>query len=159
MKITEKVESVYDLGTVDINKENYKAVGPIKWKMVEKDIKKGRPDCRIETELEYTGSKFLGIFYNNILLQTKDGGNYINASKRTGDFHYDNSKPLKRINLIFPVESEKLDKNNNPVLIFNDVFKEYSLATIAGFKYTLRAGSLEDYKGNKGDDKDIEEMD
>ena len=161
IEVTEKIESVYELEDVDINKENYRAIGPIRWSMVKKmEPDHGKDDFQIIAEIEYTGDKFLGIFYNNIILTTKDGGKYINVGKKTGNFHYDKTKPFVKQTYLFPVEPAKAKKSNEPKLTFRDVFKEYSMATIVGFKVHLRAGTLEDYKGKAGkpDDKDIEEM-
>lgn len=160
LQVTEKVESVYEFVDIDLSKENYRVVGPIKWTMLEKKADKKDALFRVETQLEYTGTKFLGIFYNNITLKTKDGSSFINSGKKAGDFHYDKEKPFKRIVLIFPVDADKVEKGNEPKLNFTDVFKEYSLATIVGFKVNLRMGTLEDYNRKKTGDKekDIEEM-
>jgi len=162
IQVTEKIESVYELEDIDINKENYRALGPIKWRMVKKmEPDHGKDDFQIMAEIEYTGDKFLGIFYNNIILTTKDGGKYINVGKKTGNFHYDKTKPFVKQTYLFPVEPEKAKKKNEPKLTFRDVFKEYSLATIVGFKVHLRTGTIEDYKGKAGkpdNEKDIEEM-
>lgn len=162
MQITEKIESVYELEDIDINKENYRALGPIKWRMVKKmEPDHGKDDFQIMAEIEYTGDKFLGIFYNNIVLTTKDGGKYINVGKKTGNFHYDKTKPFVKQSYLFPVEPKNAKKSNEPKLTFRDVFKEYSLTTIVGFKVHLRQGTIEDYKGKAGkpdNDKDIEEM-
>lgn len=160
LQVTEKIESVYEFNDIDLSKENFRSVGPIKWTMLEKKADKEKAIFRVETQVEYSGTKFLGIFYNNITLKTKDGSTFINASKKSGDFHYDKEKPFKRIVLIFPVEADKVKNENEPKLNYSGVFKEYSIATIVGFKVHLRSGTLEDYKGKKGDDKDkdIEEI-
>lgn len=158
LQITEEVTNIMEFSDIDLNKENFRAVGPVKLTIQDKRIDKDRALYRMETEISYSGDKFLGIFYNNIRLKTKDGSVFINSSKKRDDFHYDVNKPFKRIVLIFPVEAEKIKKESEPKLNFSDVFKEYSLSTIVGFKVNLRSGTLEDYKGKKTEDKDIEEI-
>jgi hypothetical protein len=159
LTVTTMVERVYEFN-VDLSNENYKDIGPIRFTILKQDPDNKSADFRITAQLEYTGNKFLGIFYNNIMLKTKDGGSFINTGKKAGDFHYDKDKPLKKMVLIFPVESKKVKKDNQPTLSFANVLKEYQTAQIVGFKINLRAGTLEDYKGKSGsaDDKESEDM-
>lgn len=160
LQITDKVEAVYELQGMSVFKENNKQTGPVKWTILDIDESThGKIEYRINCNVEYRGNKFLGIFYNNIILSNNAGETFVNVGKRNGKFSYETGKPHERVNLIFTADAEKLGKKSEPVLKFNEVFKEYSLSTIEGFKINLRQGTLEDYNRQKPNDKEIEEID
>jgi hypothetical protein len=173
MQITEQIESVYDLADINLNNESYKEVGGIQFQVVEKNYKQSEmritpfglavdkdksQDYKIMANVVYNGNKFLGIYFNNIVLKTKDGNSYINVGKRSGTFHYDKSKPTNKVVLVFPIEARNAGPANEPKLVLKEVFKEYSLATIVGFKVILSRGTEGDFNKKIEKGEDIEEM-
>jgi hypothetical protein len=165
MELTEKLEAVYEINDFDIFHEITKQNGPITWTLtkVVLDDKKS-PNFRIDGNVKYSGDKFLGIFYNNIILKTNDGKTYINESKASSMFsfvrnkyYYDKTKPFEKQVLIFPVPSEKITEALQPKVSFNAVFNEYSLVRIEGFSIRLTQGTINDYLGSKAN-KEIEEI-
>ena len=168
LQLTGKVESIYEITNFDIFNDVVKSVGPVTWtlKKVVQNEKKKMENLRIDGTIEYTGTKFLGISHTNISLNTNDGKSYFNGGKSAGTMsaaknklYYDNSKPLEKQILIFPVESGKINTGLQPKIYFSEVFKEYSLENIEGFKIQLSPGTLEDFKGgNDKPNKDIEEV-
>jgi hypothetical protein len=165
MELTEKLEAVYEINDFDIFKETVKQNGPITWTLTKAVLDdKNNPNFEIDGTVKYSGDKFLGIFYNNITLKTKDGKVYINESKSSNMFsfvrnkyYYDKSKPFEKQILIFPIPSQKVNMDLEPKLSFNGVFNEYSLVRIEGFRIKLTEGTLIDFLGSKAN-KDIEEI-
>ena len=80
MQLTGKVLAEYQLTDLNITKENMRQTGPVKWLM--KDRKDDKAGYRIVAEVEYSGDKFLALFYNNIILKTADGSKYFNIGKK-----------------------------------------------------------------------------
>ncbi len=184
IQLTDKVVSIIEVPEIDVSKENFREVGPLRWTVnkLNLGVSDGKPEkshggvpgkhdkkkdnFRIDATLEYSGNKFLGIFYNNIVLTTKDGGKFINVSKNSSSFsnninkvNMDNAEGKEKQVLVFPIESEKIYFANEPKISFNGVFKEYSLETIEGFKVYLHSGTIDDYKGSNKRTKEIETMD
>ncbi len=158
MQLTGKMLAEYQLTDLDITKENMRQAGPVKWIMKEK--KEDKAGYRIVAEIEYTGDKFLGLFYNNITLKTNDGGKYLNTGKKNEDFYYELGKPFEKNILYFPIDASKVKDKYQPTLSFPKVFKEYSLSPTKGPKFKVRKGTLEDFKGlNKKDGIDDADSD
>ncbi|MEO8760915.1 MAG: hypothetical protein ABI388_06645 [Bacteroidia bacterium] len=151
MQLTGKMVASYPLEDINITKENLRQAGPVKWVMKEK--KEDKTGYRIVAEVEYTGDKFLALFYNNIILKTADGGKYLNTGKKNEDFYYEMGKPFEKNILYFPVEAKKINDKNVPTLSFPNVFKEYSLTATKGPKFKVTKGTIDDFKGlnKKGD--------
>ncbi len=149
MQMTEQFLAVYELGDLDFSRENFREAGPVKFTIDDKDPSAhNKVSYKIMAKLEYTGGKFLGLLLYNINVKTKDGANYKNIEK-PHLFQYNNSKTSERIILIFPLEPEAGKKENAPTISFHDVFREYTLANIEGFKIKLRQGNIDDYKGRR----------
>lgn len=180
LQLTGKAESVYEISNFNIFNDVEMSVGPVTWTLtkVVQDEKKKMENLRVDGTIKYNGNKFLGIFHNNISLTTNDGKSYFNEGKSKSTFpfvankyysgtskpleklYYDKSKPLEKHILIFPVESGKINSKLQPTIYFNQVFVEYPLENIEGFKIQLIQGTLEDFKGGSDkNDKDIEEVD
>lgn len=174
IKMTDKVEAIYELGTLDVFKEDARQTGPVKWKttkrLIDDDKDKQSKPFQMDGTLEYTGDKFLGIFYNNIILTASDGKTYVNSGKTTNifysqaaKFYYDRSKPFEKMKFSFEAPISVVNPKTTNTISFSNVFKEYSLVKIEGFKVTLQQGTLADYKGtqelNSKGEKDIEEID
>ncbi len=156
IQVNDKVAATYDFDTLNISKENYRAIGSVKWTLVQKDydINMG---VRLTGKLIYTGDKFLVIDLPNAKLKTKDGGNY-NHIEKTGwhlntynHTYYDKTKSHEQQILIFPVKREILRTSQNALLSFTNVLQEYSLLDLEPLKITLRKGTEADYKG-QGED-------
>lgn len=174
MKMTDRVEAVYEFSDFLIYSDKTKQIGPVTWTAneikIDYDKDQEKKDFRMTGSLTYTGDKFLGIFYNNITITTNDGKTYINSGK-TGNvlwsqpnkFYYDKTKPMEKMVFVFPVENKLVRPEHQPKLAFTNVLKEYSLVTIEGFKVKVVQGTLADYKGNPDNinssgEKDIEEI-
>jgi hypothetical protein len=169
IQFTDKVEFVYDISDFDFYSQITKSVGPLKWTTLKiyQDENDTKDYFKIDGSIEYSGSNFLAIYYNNAFIKTKDGQTFINAGPsksvlqpNKNKFYFDNSKEAQKLILIFPVESRKITREIEPKLNFIEVFKEYSLKTIPGFKIKLKQGSFDDYRQNdkKNDDNGIENM-
>ena len=154
IQYTGKTEAQYQIGDMNIFADNFKQTGPVKVTL-DNNKKENKAGYRLIINIEYTGSKFLSFFQNNIILKTKDGGSYANTGKKNSKFYYEMGKSFQREFLFFPVGENKINIKNEPVLTFKDVFKEYSLNSVNGPKLKLRRGTLEDFNGsNKKSDID-----
>jgi|GEM_PF-3953960 len=158
LQLTGKMLAEYQLPDIDITKENMRQTGQVKWIM--KDKKEDKAGYRIVAEVEYKGDKFLGLFYNNIVLKTNDGSKYLNTGKKNEDFYYEMGKPFEKNILFFPIDPKKVNDKNAPTLSFPGVFKEYSLSPVKGPKFRVKKGTLDDFKGlNKKGDVDDDATD
>ncbi len=159
MQLTGKILAEYQLEDLNITKENLRETGPIK--LLIKDRKDDKAGYRIAAEIGYSGDKFLGLFYNNIVLKTNDGSKYLNTGKKNEDFYYEVGKPFEKTILYFPIDPSKIKDKFQPTLSFPKVFKEYSLSPTKGPKFKVRKGTLDDFKGlnKKGDINDDDATD
>lgn len=157
LKMTGEAETIFTLAPLDVSKESFRQTGPVKFTIKDKDPQKwDKVEYRIVGRLEYFGGKFLGILPPNVHLKTNDGGDFANIGAKKQLFYYNNRETWQPMSLTFPLESERAGSSNAPTLYFENVFGEYSLKYVEGFKVKLTRGTLADYKNRRvpGEDDD-----
>jgi len=112
-------------------------------------------DYAVKVKINYSGPNFLSINYNKALFVTAKG-DFHNTRKSKNS--YDNNLPAQNMLMIFPCSDGKGIKIPATINL-NDVFKEYSLSTVAGFHLQLGFITEREFRNNKRfEEETIEEI-
>jgi hypothetical protein len=149
-KISDKILAEYQFHIPARAGEEYN-IGSLKLRV--HDCNLDPSDYAVQLKIYYAGRNLLGIFTDNVYMRTNDGSIYVNLTKRWRKPYFDNEKPHQTINLVFK-NPEPYQKGHEPLLIFKNVFKEYSFITVEGSKITQHITSQ---KFNVDDRNEIKE--
>lgn len=113
-------------------------------------------DYAVKLDIKYTGSNFLSINYTKATFVT-ESGDFTNNRKSKN--YYNNLSPSQKMLMIFPCTKGRDIKISGGVKL-NEVFKEYSIKSMNGFKVRLGNMSEEEFKKKKQEKEEvIEEID
>lgn len=100
------------------------------------DVKPHEEGSLVKVKFEYKGENFMAVNYNNIAIKNKKGDVCYNLKKPVGKFHIDPYRKEEVVSLLFSKTCSKHD-GSKKIMLFDNVFTEYSLEEVKGFKVNL----------------------
>ncbi len=113
-------------------------------------------DYAVKVDIKYTGQNFLSINYTKATF-VSESGDFTNTRK--SKTFYNSTLPSQKMLMIFPVTKGRDIKISGNVKL-GEVFKEYSVKTLDGFKLLLNPMSEAEFRKKKEEKEEvIEEID
>jgi|GEM_PF-4638551 len=152
IRFTSHANLVYVISDLHLGRGYHSKLGKLDVEMI--DVKVTDEVYKVRIRVNYDGSDFLAINFNNIGINSPMGKCY-NLKKLPGKFHFNPNHKTEVINLAFSINCASFHSHDK-LLTFGNVFTSYAIEITDGFKISQRLVVEELSENMKTDKPDIE---